>query len=448
MKPKDRKKGGGCYHCGSQHHRAKECPNVVCRICHEMGHDVGGCLQKSLPPVDLGSFETSVSVSETAAAAAAAATVAVMFTYIELFCGMGGFRVALDQLRGKCVFASEIDRHCRANYFRNFGDVPAGDICRIPSQDIPFHDLLVAGFPCQPFSSSGNQKGLQDPRGTLFREIVRILQTKQPKAFLLENVRGLLLHKQGKTLQHVIVKELEDCGYSVQYQLVDAVHLLPQERCRLFLVGIRQDLQKESDAFEFPTFPNLERGVQDILHQKEDGQKINNPDALCLNPNQLNKVQSQKYTKTHPESRFLSDLSRPSKTIQSSYMKYMVGSQFVPVMGSDNDILEPKKWRRFSSREAARLQGFPEALILCPQRAHHMVGNAVAPPIIAMIAAPLIDYIGCRRQDDGSSLNQADWGWDVTKTLLLAAAPNDFRKNELKQKLVHTHFKKLVQHEY
>eukprot|EP00797_Seminavis_robusta_P005003 Sro1329_g263260.1 Modification methylase (145) ;mRNA; r:2-438 len=145
---------------------------------------------------------------------------------------MGGFRVALDRLGGRCVFASELDRFCIANYQVNFGgDRPAGDITRIQSDWIPSHDLLVGGFPCQPFSSSGKQRGLQDPRGQLFREIVRILQDKQPKAFLLENVRGLYLHNQGKTYQ-LLQEELEDCGYVVKSQLLDAVNLLPQERCR------------------------------------------------------------------------------------------------------------------------------------------------------------------------------------------------------------------------
>jgi DNA (cytosine-5)-methyltransferase 1 len=402
------RKSGGCYHCSSSLHRAKQCPNATCRICGETGHDAGGCAKRPLSPVDLGAFK---STNDTSGGG---------FKYLELFAGMGGFRVALDRLKGKCVFASELDRFCVKNYQTNFGDRPAGDICKINTDQIPNHDLLVGGFPCQPFSSSGSGLGVNDPkgRGILFREIVRILKEKQPKAFLLENVRGLFLHEDGKTLK-LVVKELEESGYVVKYEMLDAVKLLPQERCRLFLVGIRTDLKKEQ-AFQFPIIPDLKRGIQDILHHgiKED--------KLTLNEHQLDKVRAQRYTKEHPEARFLSDPKTAAKTIQSSYNKYMVGSQFIPVEVGKDD-----KWRRFSSREVARLQGFPEDFVLCRERAIHMVGNAVAPPIIAMIAAAVLEYIGLGCGDKDIH----DWGWGVTKTLLLAASPDDSRREALKYTL-------------
>ena len=419
---RDRKKEGGCYHCGSEKHKAKACPQAICRICQQSGHDVGGCPKKPVAPVDLGLFNARGGA----------------FTYAELFCGMGGFRVALDKLQGQCVFASEVDRHCRSNYGLNFGgDRPAGDICQIPTSQIPNHDVLVGGFPCQPFSSSGKQNGLDDPRGQLFREIVRVLKDKQPRGFILENVRGLLLHDNGTTLK-LILKELGGCNYNVQYQVVNAATILPQERNRLFLVGVhtsrdmcgnkfevQRDLEQnenERDAsYTFPIFPDLKRGVQDSIHRSEEGSQID-LDRLSLNPNQLQKVRAQKYTKQHPEARFLSDLSKPSKTLQSSYMKYMVGSQFIPC---------GNEWRRFSAREAARLQGFPEDFILCAQRAHHMLGNAVAPPVIAMLAAPLLSCIGYHPVMD----EVGEWGWMITQRMLLEACPNDSRRHELKQKL-------------
>jgi DNA (cytosine-5)-methyltransferase 1 len=426
---KSRTKEGGlcCYHCGSSSHRAKSCPNATCRLCGEGGHDVGGCPDKPLSPVDLGQFKahTQTRVDKPGGG----------FSYIELFCGMGGFRVALDKLGGTCVFASEIDRFCVHNYQANFGDRPAGDICRIPTHEIPNHDLLVGGFPCQPFSSSGARLGIHDPngKGVLFLEIVRILKGKQPRAFLLENVRGLYLHDNGNTLKRV-VKELEECGYIVKYELVDAVRLLPQERCRLFLVGIRRDLhlsknQAQQTEFEFPNLPHLGRGIQDILHHPEDGHLTAfEMEKLTLNPNQLNKVQSQKYTREHPEARFLSDPTVAAKTIQSSYTKYMVGSQFIPVQFGKHDNGN-NEWRRFSSREVARLQGFPESFRLCTERAYHMIGNAVAPPVIVMIAAPLVQlfHLGGGGDDD--------WGWTIAQSLLLEASPDDSRRKELESKL-------------
>lgn len=416
-----RKKEGGCYHCGSKQHKAKSCPQAICQICQVMGHDVGGCPNRPIEQVDLGEFHTP---NEGHGGT-------LMFTYAELFCGMGGFRVALDKLHGRCVFASEVDRFCQANYSQNFGgDRPAGDICQIPTAQIPDHDLLVAGFPCQPFSTSGKQDGLNDPRGQLFREIVRILKDKQPNGFLLENVRGLLLHDHGNSLK-IILKELEECNYNVQYEIVNAVHILPQERNRLFLVGIRQDLQRGTkNAYVFPTFPVLHRSVHDILHRKEEEVQVD-LDSLILNPNQLQKVKAQKYTQQHPEARFLSDLSSPSKTIQSSYMKYMVGSQFVP-HGKE-------EWRRFSAREVARLQGFPEDFILCKQRAHHMIGNAVAPPVIAMLAAPLLSCIGYHPSSESDDDAQ-EWGWRVTKAMLLEASPADLRRSDLEEKLLKVEF--------
>ena len=417
-----KKKLSGCYHCGSLSHRAKSCPTVSCRICGEKGHDTGGCPKRPLPPVDLGLFKGHESSQKECVTRNDFTRDS--FTYVELFAGMGGFRVALDRLGGTCVFASELDRFCVKNYLQNFGDRPAGDITRISSSKIPSHDLLVGGFPCQPFSSSGNRLGLEDPkgRGTLFRHVVRILKEKQPKGFLLENVRGLYLHDAGNTLS-LVVKELQNAGYRVTYKLVDAVRLLPQERCRLYFVGVRSDLKH--DGFIFPDFPDLGRGVEDILHKPGELSTLE-VEKLKLNENQLAKVKAQKYTIEHPEARFMSDTTVAAKTIQSSYTRYMVGSQFVPI-----DIGKSDSWRRFSLREVARLQGFPEnGFILCKKRGYHMVGNAVCPPLIAMIAAKLIITL----DDSIESVDKSDRGWYVAQSLLLGACPRDSRKIELEKK--------------
>jgi DNA (cytosine-5)-methyltransferase 1 len=412
-KCKQRNKSSGCYHCGSSEHRARLCPTANCSLCNGLGHDAGGCPTKTLPPVDLGGF------------AAATTNNKETFTYVELFAGMGGFRVALDRMGGRCVFASETDPFCRRMYSRNFGgDRPAGDITRISADQVPSHDLLVGGFPCQPFSSSGSREGLDDPRGVLFREICRILNSKQPSIFLLENVRGLTLHKDGDTLR-TIVHELEQCGYEVVHQLVDAVNLLPQERSRLYLAGMRNDAASQSLPYKFPDLPSLSRGVEDIIHTQEGVDQLSpdNLEKLSLSPRQVEKVQAQKYTQRYPEARFLVDLRNPAKTLQSSYARYMVGSQFVR---SGNG------WRRFSAREAARLQGFPESFELCSQRAYHMIGNAVAPPVVAMIVAPLLlqmNYL------NGESSSDDVFGWRIARQLLLDSSPEDFRREILAQKL-------------
>ena len=418
MSPK--KKKGGCYLCGSIDHRANACAKSTCHRCGGRGHTAGGCPERPLPPLDLGCFAAAARLQPIGATATVTG-----FTYIELFAGMGGFRVALDRLGGRCVFASEVDRFCVRNYQCNFGDRPAGDICRIDS--VPDHNLLVGGFPCQPFSTSSGERrvGLKDPKGQLFREVVRILSAKRPKAFLLENVRGLLLHDSGRTFE-VVKNELESCGYQVSHGLVDAAGILPQERCRLYIVGIHGDSCK-GRSFVFPKMPELKRGVRDILHSEESPDELTMEAKvrLCLSNRQEVKVQSQTYTKEHTEARFLSDTSKPSKTIQASYTKYMVGSQFVPVSWNPSEDPPPtsSNWRRFSSREVARLQGFPESFQLCHERAYHMIGNAVAPPVIAMIAASLLQML------EGLELDtDPDWGWKIAQEMLLDAAPNDARK--------------------
>ena len=420
---KRKKKKGSCYQCGQLDHRAKDCPNISTIASSYLQ------FAKRETPLDLGRFAASSSANNTTTNNDSG------FTYIELFAGVGGFRLALDRLGGRCVFASEVDRFCIKNYQMNFnGDRPAGDINRIPSDSIPEHDILVGGFPCQPFSSSGTKAGLADTeKGVLFREVTRILKDKQPKGFLLENVRGLLLHDDGNTFT-IIRTELEECGYTVSYELVDAVNLLPQERKRLYIIGIRNDLDCK---YAFPSIPNLGRGVKDIVQQHELSKE--EIESLTLTPHQLNKAKAQSYTQKYPESRFLCDLSLPSKTIQSSYSSYMVGSQFIPVLPNNSSSMTETKvshddeqiqWRRFSHREVARLQGFPETFHLCSQRAYHQLGNAVAPPVIAMLAAPLVQTLGLAKNND------TDWGWNVSRELLIESSPNDSRRVELKKKLV------------
>lgn len=188
------------------------------------------------------------------------------FTFIDLFSGIGGFHYGLHQIGGKCLMASDI--YCTANesYQQNFGLKPVGDISQINSEEIPSHDLLCGGFPCQPFSNVGKKGGLNDPRGELIFEIVRILKAKQPKAFILENVKGLLSLQKGKTFE--IIKELlVESGYDVYTDVLEAKNYgLPQIRKRLFFVGIRKDLNK---AFTFPNPTPLQYTLSDVFEGKK-----------------------------------------------------------------------------------------------------------------------------------------------------------------------------------
>ncbi|MBZ0241733.1 MAG: DNA (cytosine-5-)-methyltransferase, partial [Bacteroidales bacterium] len=186
--------------------------------------------------------------------------------FIDLFSGIGGFRIAFEEaceevdIKAKCVFSSDIDKFCQDSYEANFGERPHGDITKIDEKDIPDHDILFAGFPCQPFSIIGQMKGLADIRGTLFFDIARIIKEKQPKAFILENVKQLVGHDKGQTLK-VILKTLKDLDYHVQYSVLNALDYgLPQKRERIVIVG-----HKEAIMFTFPDPIRPYKPLSDIL---------------------------------------------------------------------------------------------------------------------------------------------------------------------------------------
>eukprot|EP00192_Tetraselmis_astigmatica_P012880 CAMPEP_0117654448 /NCGR_PEP_ID=MMETSP0804-20121206/3749_1 /TAXON_ID=1074897 /ORGANISM="Tetraselmis astigmatica, Strain CCMP880" /LENGTH=413 /DNA_ID=CAMNT_0005460729 /DNA_START=40 /DNA_END=1281 /DNA_ORIENTATION=+ len=187
------------------------------------------------------------------------------FTLVELFAGIGGFRVGLGALGGRSVFASEIDPEAQEAYCRNFeAGLLAGDITDTALSDIPPHDMLTAGFCCQPFSKAGRQDGFGDPRGQLFYEVVRVLRHCRPATFLLENVANLLLHDGGNTAQEIMA-ELREAGYLVTHRVINSSTLLPQHRQRVYFVGFRSDLAQEFSAFRWPEMPLLGRTVGDIL---------------------------------------------------------------------------------------------------------------------------------------------------------------------------------------
>ena len=167
------------------------------------------------------------------------------FSFIDLFSGIGGFHTALTALGGNCLMACDILPVACETYFKNHGIVPLGDITKIKSSDIPKHDLLCAGFPCQSFSNIGQKGGLNDPRGEMIYEIFRIIEAKKPKAFILENVKGLVAHNRGQTLEYIITM-LESFGYNIKYDVLEAKDYgLPQIRKRLFIVGVQNKIKKQ-----------------------------------------------------------------------------------------------------------------------------------------------------------------------------------------------------------
>ena len=189
------------------------------------------------------------------------------FRFIDLFAGIGGFHSGLTMCGGECVMACEIDTVAKETYYKNYGIMPFDDICNISSASLPNYDLLCAGFPCQSFSNIGNKEGLDDPRGALIFEVIRLITESKPKSFLLENVKGLLTHDKGKTFTKVY-DLLNACGYDVSYKVLEAKDFgVPQIRKRLFIVGIRKDLNIN---FEFPIPTGCEKKLSEILGGKTE----------------------------------------------------------------------------------------------------------------------------------------------------------------------------------
>jgi DNA (cytosine-5)-methyltransferase 1 len=322
------------------------------------------------------------------------------FTFIELFCGVGGFRLGLEPLGGRCVFASDIAPAAREMYLANYGDAPMGDITEVPAASIPDFDVLTAGFPCQSFCTGGDQRALEDPRGALFYEIVRVLRVKQPKAFLLENVANLVRIQNGDVFRQ-IVRDLETEGYDVAHKVIDAAVAVPQHRARVYLVGVRRDRQSNSNNADGNDV-RWEPSVDDVF-PKESRRTLRDvlepaPDAdTTLTASHLRQLQTTDTFSRDPWSR-IADLNGIARTLIGSYRsRFHYFTEFVPM--GDGQAAEQSSavptLRFFTPRECARLMGCPESFILHPERvpkeeAYRLLGNAVCPPIIQYVGTCLL----------------------------------------------------------
>ncbi len=304
-------------------------------------------------------------------------------TFIDLFAGIGGFRLAFEKLACKCVFASEWDKFSLQTYEANFGHLPVGDITKISTSEIPDCDILTAGFPCQPFSIAGVSKhnslgishGFKHPtQGTLFFDLVRIIKDKQPRAFLLENVKNLTSHDRGQTFKIIQETLTEELGYYLHYKVIDAALLLPQHRERIFMVGFKDNL-----AFDFPKIVPNYVAIDDILEAKVDN-KYTLTDRLWQ---YLQEYAAKHKAKGNGFGYGLVDLQGKSRTLSARY--YKDGSEIlIPQAG--------KNPRRLSPRECARLQGFSDSfkIVVSDTRAYKQFGNSVAVPIVECIAREIV----------------------------------------------------------
>lgn len=310
------------------------------------------------------------------------------FTFIDLFAGIGGMRLAFEKNGGKCVFTSEWDKYCQLTYFANFEEKPNGDIKQIRESDIPDHDILVAGFPCQPFSIAGVSKKnslgrntgfLDETQGTLFFDIVRILNRKRPKAFLLENVKNLRSHDKGKTWE-IIRNALLSLNYEIFFEVLDGQDYVPQHRERIFIVGFDKQRYGEEIKFDFKLEkPKNKPKLKDILDEVSD-------DKYTLSDNLWSYL--QEYAEKHKlkGNGFgygLPDLENISRTLSARY--YKDGSEILIKQKNKNP-------RRLTPRECSRLQGFPEDFIIpvSDTQAYKQFGNSVVVPLVTEVASVLI----------------------------------------------------------
>lgn len=297
----------------------------------------------------------------------------VRYKTIDLFAGIGGIRLGFEECGCVNVFSSEWDKNAQKIYEANFGERPVGDINNVAMCDIPDHDILLAGFPCQPFSIAGKGLGFADTRGTLFFNIEAIIEAKQPKAFLLENVKRLQSHDSGRTLQ-IILSSLKRLGYTVYYKVLNTLDFgLPQRRERLYIVGF-----KEKINFKFPKEFGYYEPLSNILECETDV-----PDSYYLSD-------------TLRDKRFAALKKEPP---QPSIWHENIGGNISALpyscalrAGGSYNYLVVNGIRRLTSREMFRLQGFPDSYIinLPYSQARKVAGNSVSIPVIKAIAENMI----------------------------------------------------------
>lgn len=299
----------------------------------------------------------------------------MLFKFIDLFAGIGGIRIPFQELGGQCVFSSEWDKFSQQTYEANFGHKPEGDITKIDEKDIPNFDILLAGFPCQAFSVAGKKLGFEDTRGTLFFDVARIIKYHKPKAFLLENVRGLLSHKKGQTFE-VIKNTLIELGYNVEFKLLNAKDFgIPQNRQRIYIIGFLEDVN-----FEFPEPHYTKTLVGDILDKSVES-KYTISDRLWTS-HQERKIRNKEKGWGFGYSIF-NELSPYTSTISARY--YKDGSEILIEQKDKNP-------RKLTPKEASRLQGFPESFIIpvSDVQAYKQFGNSVCVSVIRELAKEIL----------------------------------------------------------
>lgn len=313
------------------------------------------------------------------------------FTFIDLFAGIGGMRLAYESAGGHCVYSNEWEKYCQQTYFANFGEQPDGDITKVDADSIPDHDILVAGFPCQPFSIAGVSKknslgratGFEDKtQGTLFFDVCRILKAKRPKAFMLENVKNLCSHDRGRTFK-VILESLEELDYEVFYKILDGQNFVPQHRERILIIGFDRKRFGNDISFDFNIVPVDPKPVMNDILEKDVDVRYTLSDKLWQ--------YLQGYAEKHKAAGNgfgygIAPRDGISRTLSARY--YKDGSEILIEQPGQNP-------RRLTPRECARLQGFPDTfkIAVSDTQAYKQFGNSVVVPLMSAVAELVVSKL-------------------------------------------------------
>lgn len=308
------------------------------------------------------------------------------YTFIDLFAGLGGFRIALESLGAKCVYSSEWDIPVQMVYAENFGDIPEGDITQIDENNIPDFDILCAGFPCQAFSISGKQRGFDDSRGTLFFDVARIVKAKRPKIVFMENVKNFATHDGGKTLE-VVRGTMEELGYTFYQKVLNAVDYgIPQKRERIYMVCFRNDL--EINDFNYPKPFELTRYVEDFLLDDEEMVKdlyVDRPDTY------YNGVEDDQYSNKSIRLGIVNKGGQGERIYSTKGIAVTLSAYGGGVFAKTGGYLVNGKTRKLHPRECARIMGYPDSYKISnsSNQAYKQFGNSVVIDVLQLIAVEI-----------------------------------------------------------
>ena len=312
------------------------------------------------------------------------------YTFIDLFAGLGGFRLALESLGAECVYSSEWDEPVRKVYSDNFDEIPDGDITQVDEKNIPDHDILCAGFPCQAFSISGKQNGFEDSRGTLFFDVARIVKEKQPKVVFMENVKNFASHDGGKTLD-VVRATMENLGYTFFYKVLSAVDFgIPQKRERIYMVCFRNDLNVAS--FNYPKPFELQKHVEDFLLSDENMVShlyVDRPDTY------FNDKKDEHYSNKTIRLGIVNKGGQGERIYSTKGIAITLSANGGGVFSKTGGYLINGRTRKLHPRECARLMGFPDSYIISdsPNQAYKQFGNSVVIDVLQLIAIEIANIL-------------------------------------------------------